>query len=753
MNRELNQVLAKSSGVSLVEHSRLVAKVAVELATQNLMEPDDELIRAIELGALLHDIGKSQETFQKKVMGAKEGVDIDLVEKKMPYRHNEVAWSFLSRFIEFNTNSRVANIVKDIVYWHHGISKDMASYNDTDIEISDNDIDTMRAACKELIGVDLYIEKPYKPKKAPVYYCDDEEVNLYNTFARACVIGADRLVSALESDLEEDDIPSWVSSLNNKKHTVDRLNHTYQGSERFQKQVEITDEADKTTLVKAPAGFGKTLLGLLWSMKSNKRLVWVCPRNMVAESVYRSVIEELKGFGENQVSVELFLTGETIESQNSIGDFSSDIIITNIDNFLAPSVDNRTAHRLASVLTCDVVFDEYHELVSDLALCAGFVNLMLIRNRLTTSRTLLLSATPIEMNRLWDSIGQKTKVLPSKSAHYRAVHNKKYKLNVLDTLSGAQVTENNLVILNSISNAQRFKKLLSAPLLIHSSFQPEDRIKIMEEIYAQYSKNSARALGKPTVVGTHIVQASLDISFLNLYESILSPESTLQRIGRCDRFGDYQGTPIINIIGYQDRGEDAVRELLYTKNLTNVWLEFIRQYDGMMLTLDEIYVLYNTYNEIHEKAINKYVIDKYTKSRDVLCNIYPFKFFGKSSKNVKTAGSNKLRASGSEVFVICRKYNSDEYTDPFSEATYGDFQGTFNEHGNMQPRLLKVMKELRNRNDGRFDYNDILNAGLNMTLDGIRKYARKSNTPYIRFDKVYHAEYGSISEQLLSEIN
>jgi CRISPR/Cas system-associated endonuclease/helicase Cas3 len=43
-------------------------------------------------------------------------------------------------------------------------------------------------------------------------------------------------------------------------------------------------------------------------------------------------------------------------------------------------------------------------------------------------------------------------------------------------------------------------------------------------------------------------KASLDISFNDLYEDILSPQSTLQRIGRCDRFGNCIGESVINII-------------------------------------------------------------------------------------------------------------------------------------------------------------------------------------------------------------
>jgi hypothetical protein len=62
------------------------------------------------------------------------------------------------------------------------------------------------------------------------------------------------------------------------------------------------------------------------------------------------------------------------------------------------------------------------------------------------------------------------------------------------------------------------------------------------------------------------------------------------------------------------------------------------------------------------------------------------------------------------------------------------------------------MKNLRDENDERFDYNDILNNRNYITLDGIRVFAKKSNTPYIRFDKVYHPEYGEVSEETLKEL-
>ena len=95
-----------------------------------------------------------------------------------------------------------------------------------------------------------------------------------------------------------------------------------------------SNKIGKTTQVNAPAGFGKTILGLLWAFNSNKKIIWVCPRNTVAESVYRSITEELKFFNIDFLSTELFLSGE-VKKNNILfeGDFKSDIIVTNIDNF------------------------------------------------------------------------------------------------------------------------------------------------------------------------------------------------------------------------------------------------------------------------------------------------------------------------------------------------------------------------------------------------------------------------------------
>ena len=51
--------------------------------------------------------------------------------------------------------------------------------------------------------------------------------------------------------------------------------------------------------------------------------------------------------------------------------------------------------------TC-IIFDEYHEFVSDAPIFAGFIKQMRIRNNMINGKTLLLSATPVKLENMWD---------------------------------------------------------------------------------------------------------------------------------------------------------------------------------------------------------------------------------------------------------------------------------------------------------------------------------------------------------------
>jgi CRISPR-associated endonuclease/helicase Cas3 len=774
-------LLGKSDGTTLKNHSELVSKVAVMIYDITASHIDDKLRESIRIAGLLHDIGKCTDFFQKKLKSLDSELLIESGQpKKYPFRHNEVGYAFLFNHLK-SDKIYDKKIILDAVYWHHGVTpdnfhKDTVSYINQ-LEISKVDSETMLEFINDVLDENMVDAEPYMiqtvfNRLSYFTQLDDflnDDNNPTKLLARNCVISADKIVSSgCCEGLSDFDLMELVRTFNNKNCTIDVNTHTYNttNQQRFNSQLDIAksivnDNQNNTNthIVKAPAGFGKTIVGLLWSLSSNKRLIWVCPRNDVAQSVYNTILNELNGFDNgSSVSVELYLTGEIVEQTHNQSGFDSDIIVTNIDNFLNPSVDNRYSHRLFTVLESDVIFDEYHELVGDASLFALFVYIMKLRATYTKSSTVLLSATPSLIEFLWDNINKKTKLLPNINEHFKPQHNKEYELSVVDDIINPPTNTSSVTILNSVTNAQKFKKENRTQHLYHSLYTKSDRSEILARIFNLYGKNSERLPNKDNVAATHVLQASLDLSFNHLYESVLSPESTLQRFGRCDRFGDYLPQSTLTIfknIPNLDKGENAIRSKLYSVNLTNIWFDFIKSFNGQRLTLEQLYLIYNEFNNKNSKIIKNHIMSKFIESSNRLSELYPIRLFIKGKSKVKTAGGNKLRSTnGNEIFVIAQYYNNPErYSDPITVDTYNNFTETFREDGSSLHKIIRQQKRLRDMNDVRFDFNNMIDAHKHnsnkLTLDNIRYHAKREDKPYIRFDKVYHPDYGFVDPYIL----
>lgn len=739
--------IAKSNGLDFILHSNKVSEAAMAIANSSLNGNNigEEITKAIKSGALLHDIGKLTNSFQSYLKKIKN--------KKPKYNHNEIGWAFLSKYLNIS-DYKLKNYILDIVYWHHGIPYDrkLEGVYDADIleDISTSDIDNMVSYLSTIFDdVDIYCND-LDDIQTPSYFDSKNSTNYYEMFIRSCVIGGDRLISTIDNDL--------LLSIDIKKLVQDELTRTnieplgkteFDGSDRFEEQLNIVESAHDTTIIKAPAGFGKTILGLLWGIKNNKKILWVCPRNMVAKSVYHTINEELKKLNIN-LSVELFLHGDVVNSTQPTDGFDSDIIVTNIDNYLFTTTNNDKLSKLFIINNVNVIFDEYHEFVTDETLMSLFITTMQLRHRVLKANTLLLSATPISMEFLWDNINTKTNILPSKNNHYSAAHNRKYKLNVIDDFDSSIIKKdtNSLLITNSIYKSQYYKYNSDFKHLLHSGFMQDKKDKDFTNLIGNYGKASKLDNTKPNVIGTHILQASLDISFCNLYESTLSPESTLQRIGRCDRWGNQPIAPTITIFNDIDKSEYSTKKLLYDIELNNLWFKHIKQYNGQIVTLNDIYDIYNEFNIINNDKIKKFIKNKNNSSKLKLNSVYPIKFnTTKKDDGIISAGSNKLRSSGNEIFYLLRKHGTDEYVGTFNTKIYTNIVDDFNEDSMTRDNIMKVIKNLTSE----YDYSNII-KNKNITIDKLRIFAKKSNMPYIRFDKVYHDELGEISVNKLNKI-
>lgn len=741
-----NNFLAKND-VTIKNHSEITNHYSELLYNKLFSNGDEREVRILFYSSYLHDIGKLTSSFQKFLNGT-------VVKPNNKYSHNEIGWAFLTTYLSDDFKDK--EIINNIVYWHHGITNEQSSDNSVSIlnSVDQESINNMITYLISVVGeenVSQYSDN--YPIPTPMYYPNDVNIGrslpILSTL-RSILVTADRLGSEYTSiDIVDDTI---IDSYFNMDREINVTKTKYDNTgERFERQKSIVSNIGQTTVVKSPAGSGKTLIGVLWSLKHREKVIWVVPRNTIAYSLYDSISKELSNVNVD-TSVQLVLSGEIKKTNSDDEIYGSNIIITNIDNFLSPTYKNNLMHISTLVVGCTVIFDEFHELISNDPYFALFINIMRVRHRFTESKTLLLSATPLPVYNLWETFSKKCVVLPNKEEHYPAIHTKRYDIKISQTKPIINSNSNTLVIKNTISNSQNEMNDGEYSDLLHSKFLDDVKVSKLENLLSKYGKENDRDESMDNVVGTHMIQASVDVSFNHLVEDVLSPESTIQRIGRCDRFGDYKNTPTVTINKPKDKRDsetysnNKIIEQLYDKDLNNLWYEFIEDnLSDKQLTLDEIYVLYNKFSNDNTNRIKRYVESIHTNSLTSLSNIYPIKFFNDTyDKSIKTAGSNKLRSSSNEIFFIVKRDDSEEWVGPFNEKLVRNIDQQFNEEGNILRRMKNTMKKIMESNNSDFDYTEIIN-NKRITLDGVRRYGKKSNTPYIRYDLQYNEELGLIN--------
>lgn len=671
-------MLANSKGQDLVEHLEAVALVSKYLAERLGMPPF--LVEACRLAGLLHDIGKAEDSFQSYLSGG------PIADFSGPY-HHEVSWAVLKAggyrvggdVIPPSEQVRMTSLVLNAVYWHHSKPLDdkFESLESAGEILGTSDLSSVLSLCG-VLGVTLDANLPNDEKIPDMYGSAERDWSLNAKYmaVRGCLIAADRYISTLPESLKLSSVLSfehdlsmhlqhYLGAIRSVSYTVPLL----YDKARFAIQENCVEEAlpHRTVQVNAPAGFGKTLQGVLFSLKRGRRVFWVTPRNVIAESLYTNIQRELAALGVSR-SIELFLGGERKSGTDlSIPDCLSDIVVTNIDNLTRPMVSNEAADKLYLSLASDVVFDEYHEFVSEAPLFSAFIHLMRLRNVVSDcSHTLLLSATPMCLHQLWDTPDRMTLVLPEDGKHYPAAHTGLYNVKVV---ADRKLPEpGGVVIMNSIKNAQDVRSGGGADVLVHSKYIPIHREAIMSHILQKFGKGGSGVREGVRVVSAPILQAALDISFRWMQESALSAEATVQRLGRVNRWGDLLDVPTVEILdlGKTDKRESAAVTSIFDDRLKNLWVAHLKgSLMGAPVTLQEVYGIYTSFYSAYGKEVLAWLKDCLKRGTESLNECCPVKL----PSSVKTAssgsGKNLRSVHGSYFFAV--QGNDGVYLPPGNE--------------------------------------------------------------------------------------
>jgi len=712
-----NNILAKSKvngEIRLTEHSIAVINVSAYLFKKIIKkeinfndfrnEDIDKFYQELILTAALHDIGKCSKKFQEKLNNFNLTEDGNYIPKtkketKQFIPHNVSGWAYLEYYCK-----NISDTIKNNILYHHTVDPVFGKMTVLDI-ISDDDMANSKDTydsfynfiiryCNDKYGLNCNIgikgdydnaDKMidtvplYRQIKAnsPLFYTMMDNASKY-LIIRAIIVFADRFVSGHydkivsmcndDNSFFDEEIKGKI--INSSKKWIDNVNelknefgNSVYDVERLAEQNRLLEDIERhpNNIVSASAGFGKTLVGLRWILRNKKKAIWVVPRNVIADGTYRSICNERDkiGYTENNLSVGLLIAGQWVK-----GSIDSDIIVTNIDNFLSMMIKNCMVDDLIKEIGCNIIFDEYHEFLSDQELFAGFVELVYTRCKFTNSKTLLLSATPLRFDKVFfNDGGININFLKAKS--YNGDMKVKVNfLNIANTNHLLSVKQDSFVICNTVKQSQELFRLLgnNNDILIHSRFPSARRNKIEDNIYSYHGKNS-NVDKRNCVIGTNIIGVGLDISAKNIYDFVITPENTIQRgCGRGGRFGEkeYNNEIIYNVCNLIDeRGNRLLINSQINSSLHEKWLKVLKSLDGMMVTKDELYTLYDRFYIENKKEVIQLWKHFLDESSSKLMNLRPYKSFTKDKDGTKKKLSDKqsYRGDGCSIYVVVQDSN------------------------------------------------------------------------------------------------
>ena len=749
-------------GITLLNHTKAVIRLAVSSFDYIVNGDGRGLFRdSVILSVAFHDIGKCFSGIQKYLRGGKRVPKIG---------HNVIGWAYLLKYTDLEES------VLSTVLHHHTISvdefkktaNDVCALIEPEVDVFHAFFDAISHYLFEEYGINVSRHSTKKMVNKHVsdvgvfhdiqlgdgccWSLDFDENSKY-LFNRSALVFSDREVSSLYEDTDMF-INSNAGFIDTILHnTFDMINGVviddnagescYGKSERLDDQHKLLNylKGVNHCIVGPNAGWGKTFAGVSWILSNKKKSIWVGPQNSICEDNYRSINKELSNLGlSDKVSVALFLTGRYVH-----GDENCDIIVTNIDNYLGPIFRNCDAHTMIKLIGSNVVFDEYHLMLCDEPLFAGFISIVNTRSRFTKAKTLLLSATPLQFDRVfWGCDNVKfynDTIIVDGDNEVSIKFLENDKLLSFDFSS----IKNSMIVYQTISSAQNgyIKYSSDNGVCIHSLFTDIDRNVIEDKIYESHGKSSGLDKRVLNVFGTNIIGTGQDISFKSVFDFVITPEDTIQRgCGRASRFCEYDGTDYYVCIDNRIRSILRYRiddSLLYRYiKLHDAWLSVLKEYDGKKIKKRDLYSLYYKFYDDNRKDIRKIWVEMFNISMKSLREIKPY-----SVRNYIDDGIMKiptragLRGDNNSIFVTAKIDGSDEVSDVIVAPEYVVSRERMPEeydNAYMNNRMKSIMNIRENAKYDKNLYNNILS------------YAKYSDTPFRLYgeNKKYSHEIGLI---------
>lgn len=475
-----------------------------------------------------------------------------------------------------------------------------------------------------------------------------------NLLIRSIVVSADRIISSLSVEqlngcLEDSAYEALCENMDIHENTLstnieNMLEHF--SVKNVNNQRNINRDLEQSKIAKklsenqgiatlfGPAGCGKTKIFLEWyknsvnknsmALNDNKKLFIITPRKMICTSLFNELTKEYV----TQSKIEI-ITGEDKRFWNgsncvSIEESqkSAEITITTVDQLISTMLSHKKIDLLLDFINSYVVFDEFHEFFNIPGVVLLFKLFIRIKAMLNNSKTLLVSATPN-----YFFLENVLEVNPQESVEYIDTFNKEVFEFFISTYQAEEQNKNHLenselfkeqakgsiVIFNTAKSSQDSVLSVNGEDVInfHSKFTPKDKRDIYSNVVQHWSDNIPKT--DKVLRSGPIVQASLNISTMNLVTQLCSAENWLQRLGRANRFAFPGVAKVVTVVDekvFNDE-KNKSKEISFLKNISMkeqslAFLKYLKlknfSNDKLccQLNLSDIYSQYKDFHSLDE---------------------------------------------------------------------------------------------------------------------------------------------------------
>ncbi len=543
---------------SIQEHSNGTAKKAKSFARP----PFDDLV--FHMG-LLHDIGKYQEDFQKRIRGANIRVEHSICGAKVlsdiqpPLRH----------------------MMQYCIAGHHSGLPDGGFLNDT------SDMPTLSGRLKRKSqSFDAYQKELSMPQwndKAIVSFliadCNNDWSAFLHRFAFftrycfSCLTDADSLDTAefMQRNTERTLHSNFENCLKKLKKQFTAFScQTDLQKTRAVLQEEVFSHAKEDAelyFMQMPTGSGKTLCSMQFALMRAKktgkqRIIYIIPYNSIIDQT-AEIFTNLFGKDAKILRHQSTFSPEESETYNeaeirriqlATENWDAQIIITTAVQFFQSLYASkrsqlRKMHHMADSI---LIFDEVHLLpISFLQPCLEGISFLC---HYLGSEAVFLTATMPNFPKLLKAyVGLDLNILPliSHTEHFSVFEKCQYALQehiTMETLLyQAEQSPASLIIVNQRKTAREIYAACNTKKKYHLStyMTPLDRMRIIAEIKTELAKQSklypnTEEIPKEEhilVVSTSLIEAGVDLDFISVFRELTGLDSVLQAGGRCNREG------------------------------------------------------------------------------------------------------------------------------------------------------------------------------------------------------------------------